>query len=72
MILQDFMLMAGASPERQLLDAITDLYLVAAFDSSGGDRQSDEYASWLRDVGFIDVTPHPEPPDLAVITATRP
>ena len=72
MILQDFMLMADASPKRQLLDAITDLYLVAAFDSRGGDRQSDEYASWLGDVGFIDVTPHPEPPDLAVITAIRP
>ena len=70
-ILQDFMQMAGASPKRQCLDAVTDLYLIAAFDPGGGARESGEYASWLRDAGFADVTQHPEPPDLAIITATR-
>ena len=54
--------MAGASPKRQFLDAITDLYLIAAFDPGGGARRSDEYASWLRDAGFVDVTQHPEEP----------
>ena len=71
LILQDFMQMPGASLERQFLGAITDLYLIAAFDPGGGDRQSDEYASWLCDVGFVDVIQHPEQPDLAIITATR-
>ncbi len=71
LILQDFMRMAGASPKRQFLDAITDLYLLAAFDPGAADRQSDEYACWLRDAGFVDVIPHPEPPDLAIITASR-
>ena len=72
LVLQDFMRIAGASPNRQFLDAMTDLCLIAAFDPGGGDRHADEYASWLRDRGFVDVTQHPEPPDLAIITATRP
>ena len=71
LILQDFMQMPGTPPERQVLDAITDLYLIAAFDSGGGNRRSHEYASWLNDAGFVDTIEHPDPPDLAIITGTK-
>ena len=51
--------MAGVSPKRQFLNTITGHYLIAAFNPDGGDCQGNEYAeyaSWLCDVGSVDVT----------------
>lgn len=62
--------MACVSPKRQFLDAITGHYLIAVFNPDGGDCQSNEYASWLRDVGSVDATQHLVPQNLAIITTT--
>ena len=70
-IVQDFMRI-DRSPERQLLDTLMDMYVLIAFDSGAGDRDGDEVASWLQDLGFRKASKIPLPTHLALVTAEKP
>lgn len=63
--------MAGASPKRQFLDAITIHYLIAASSPDKGACKSNEYACWPCDVGSVDATQHLVSQGFTIITTTR-
>ena len=70
-IIQDYMRI-DQSAERQKLDTLEDMYVLVAFDPGAGDREGDEVASWLEDVGFQNQKLIPLPTQLALITAEKP
>jgi len=70
-IVQDFMRI-DPSAERTFLDVMMDMYVLVGFDPGAGDRDGDEYASWLTDAGFTSIEQTPLPTQLAVITGRKP
>lgn len=70
-IVQDFMRI-DHSAKRRFLDTMMDMYVLVGFDPGAGDRYGDEYASWLTDTGFTNVSQIPLPTQLAIITAEKP
>ena len=70
-IVQDYMRI-DHSPEREKLDTLEDMYVLVAFDPGAGDREGDQVASWLEDVGFQNRNLIPLPTQLALITAEKP
>ena len=70
LILQDFM-RVDYSAKRSFMDTMMDMYVLVGFDPGAGDRHGDEYASWLSDAGFANITKIPLPTHLAVITAEK-
>ncbi len=71
LILQDFM-RVDYSAKRSFMDTMMDMYVLVGFDPGAGDRHGDEYASWLSDAGFANISKIPLPTHLAVITAEKP
>ena len=70
-IIQDYMRI-DHSPERNRLDTFEDMYVLVAFDPGAGDREGDEVASWLEDVGFQNPKLIPLPTQLALVTGEKP
>ncbi|HJO82760.1 MAG: methyltransferase [SAR202 cluster bacterium] len=70
-IVQDFMRIDPRA-ERTFLDVMMDMYVLVGFDPGAGDRDGDEYASWLADAGFTSIDQTPLPTQLAVITGRKP
>ena len=70
-IIQDYMRMDD-SPERKKLDTLENMYVLVVFNSGSRDREGEEVASWLRDVGFKTTNLIPVPTQLSIITAEKP
>ncbi len=69
-IIQDYIRMDD-SPERKKLDTLENMYVLVAFDPGAGDREGEELASWIRDVGFKHIRLIPVPTQLSIITAEK-
>ena len=70
-IVQDYMRI-DHSPERVRLDTLEHMYVMVAFDPGAADREGEEVASWLHDIGFQNLKTIPLPTQLALITAEKP
>ena len=70
-VIQDYM-RVDYSAERRRLDSLEHLYVMVAFDPGAADREGEEVASWLRDVGFQNPKMIALPTQLALITAEKP
>ena len=57
--------------ERKKLDALENMYVLVAFDPGAGDREGEEVASWLGDIGFRNIKLIPVPTQLSIITAEK-